>query len=109
MAHQVTLDKDKEEFVELHHIDSMGAPFRLLGPIVDPKLLMAHAVQKVCTKAKAKLQALLRMQHMFSFAEMVQQYKCHVLSALESFIPVVVIGTFATCARHVSQTHWCVC
>jgi len=59
-AHQMTFDNTK-----------------LLGLIVDPKLTMHTAVQKVIGQARGKVTALLRTIHLYNVKTIVNQYTCH--------------------------------
>ena len=81
-AHQITFDKSKEELIVIHHRFGMGDVFRLLGPMVDPKLVMRDAVRKVVRQARGKLTALHRTTHVYNMVQMINQYKCNVYPSL---------------------------
>ena len=81
---RVTFDSGKEELAVLHHLHGEGKDFRLLGPVFDTKLRMHSAVQKLLGKARPKVQALLKTRRFYSTANLVNQFKTHVLCVLES-------------------------
>ena len=81
--HRVTFDETKEHFAILHHVHGEGEPFRLLGPILDCKLTMKEAVDDIAKRARPKLYALLRSRQYYGTAELVLQFKSHILPILE--------------------------
>ena len=52
---RVEFDPGKEEFGIIHHINGVGDDFRLLGPIIDCKLSMRTAINKIVQKAHPTL------------------------------------------------------
>ena len=80
---RVTFEPSKEEFVVLDPRDGIGGPFRLLGPIIDNKLLMDAAIDKLYRKAKPKARALLRCRKYFSLFDLLCLFKSHVRSQIE--------------------------
>ena len=62
---RVRFDPAKEEFVVLCPVAGYGDTFRLLGPLIDQKLLMTECIEKLYRKAKAKARALLRCRRFF--------------------------------------------
>ena len=86
---RVVFDASKEEFAVLHHVHGEGCDFRLLGPVFDAKLQMHSAVQKVLGKARPKLYALLKTRRFYNTADLVLQYKTHLLCVLEACTPAV--------------------
>ena len=83
---RVEFDPSKESFVILHPIFGEGESFRLLGPTIDPKLIMSEEVQRIVRKTKPKLKALLRTTPVYSRKDMVLQYKTHILRLFESAV-----------------------
>ena len=67
----------------------MGDVFRLLGTMVDPKLVMKDAVRNVVRQTRGKLTALYRTTHFYNIPQMINQYKCHILPILDSVTPAV--------------------
>jgi hypothetical protein len=79
----VSFDPAKEEFVVLSPDDGFGSTFRLLGPLIDTKLLMNECIDKLYRKAKPKARALLRCRRFFSVYELLVLFKSHVRSQIE--------------------------
>ena len=86
---RVSFDSGKEELLVLHHLEGEGENFRLLGPVFDVKLQMHSAVQKAAGKARAKLHAVLKTKRYYTTADLVLQFKTHVLCLLETVTPAV--------------------
>ena len=80
---RVTFDPQKEEFAVLATQGGDARPFRLLGPIIDEKLLMHDCIDKLYRKAKAKARALLRCRRYYSIYDMLVLFKAHVRSQIE--------------------------
>ena len=57
--------------------------FRLLGPVLDEKLLMHECIDKLYRKAKQKARALLRCRRFFSIKDMLVLFTAHVRSLVE--------------------------
>jgi hypothetical protein len=85
----VAFDENKEEFAVIHHIHGEGPDFRLLGPIIDTKLLMHSAVAKLVGKIRPKLQSLLRSNRFYNTKDMVTQFKTHILCMAESCVGAI--------------------
>ena len=79
----VRFDPAKEEFVILSPEGGHGMTFRLLGPLIDPKLLMHECIEKLYRKAKAKSRALLRCRRFFGIFDLLVLFKAHVRSQVE--------------------------
>ena len=77
-------DAGKEAFAVLHRRDGFGEDFKLLGTWFDTKLAMHTAVQKLVAVCGPKLTALLRTRGFYSTAELVAQFKAHLLGVVES-------------------------
>jgi len=84
LANRVLFDLAKEAFVILHRVDNYGEPFRLLGAHFDTQLRMHEAIEKLVSKTAPKLTALLRGRRYHTMADMINQYKAHILCILES-------------------------
>ena len=80
---RVKFDPSKEEMVILHTQDVFGEVFRLLGVMVDAKLVMSTETNKLRKKARAKMRALLRTAPYNSKVDMIIQFKTHVWPILE--------------------------
>ena len=86
---RVAFDPSKEEFVVLDAHMGHGKPFRLLGPIIDTKLLMHDCVDAVYKKAKPKVRRLLRASRFFTRNELVMQCKSHIWGVVEAVTPAL--------------------
>ena len=80
---RVIFDPSKEELRILHTADALGEAFRLLGVMVDTKLLMSTETDRIRKKARAKMKALLRALPYNSTVSMINQFKAHVWPILE--------------------------
>ena len=89
VKNRVSFDASKEEFRIIPRKHSFGPPFRLLGPTIDTKLIMHAAIDKVVSKAKPKLKALLRCKPFYQISDIIRQYKTHLLPLLESITAAV--------------------
>ena len=89
VRNRVVFDESKEEFCVLDALCGHGRPFRLLGPIIDPKLRMHECVDKVYKRAKPKARRLLRVQRFYSQKDMVKQFKAHIWGLIESVTPAL--------------------
>ena len=83
VTNRVSFDPTKENFAILASQGGQAQPFRLLGPIVDEKLLMHECVDKLYRRGKAKARALLRCQRFFSRWDLMMLFKAHVRSQIE--------------------------
>ena len=82
-SNQVAFDPLKEEFAVLTASGGEAQSFRLLGPVLDEKLLMHECVEKLYRKAKPKARALLRCRRYYSMKDMLLLFKAHVRSQIE--------------------------
>ena len=78
-ANQVLFDSGKESFHILHPRSPVGDSFRLLGVTFDPALIMKTACYEIAAVAAGRIQILLRSAKFYSRADLVCQYKSHVL------------------------------
>ena len=86
-ANQVLFDANKEDFAVLHRSEGHGEDFRVLGTWFDTGLKMQTAVKKLTAVCAPKLKALLRSRSYFTTAELVLQFKSHVLGVVECRTP----------------------
>ena len=70
-----TFESANEAFVVLDPSDGVGGPFRLLAFIVDDKLRMNIAIDKLFCKKTPKARALLRCSRLFDVFEFICVYK----------------------------------
>ena len=89
VRNRVSFDSGKEEFCILDANCGHGGAFRLLGPIVDPKLRMHKCVDKIYKRIKPKARRMLRARRFFSQKELVMQYKAHIWGIVESATPAL--------------------
>ena len=82
-SNQAIFDESKEEFCIIHGNDGEGDDFRFLGTWMDTALRMESNISKIMSKARPKVQAILRCHRFYSTEELVMQYKSHVLCHLE--------------------------
>ena len=82
-SNRVAFDPLKEEFAVLAARGGDAQTFRLLGPLLDEKLLMHACIDKLYRKAKPKARALLRCRRFFSIGDMLALFKAHVRSQVE--------------------------
>ena len=95
-CNRVTFDPSKEHFCILHRADFAGDTFKLLGTLLDPKLLMEDEIRRIRKKASPKIKAILATRGYYLTDAMIQQYKAHVLCILEAS---------AAAIYHASQSH----
>ena len=82
--HRVTFDAAKEHFCILHRADCCGEAFKLLGTLVDPKLIMEDEVNRIRRKCRPKIKAILATRYVYSVKDLVRQFKAHVWCILEA-------------------------
>ena len=87
----------------LHRTQPEGEDFRMLGVLWDTKLSMQAECEEVGKRAFAKVRSLLKLRRYYSTAQLVAQYKTHVLPALEFPIPAVYHG-YKHSARQLGQS-----
>ena len=67
----------------LHGQRGVGDSFKLLGPLIDTKLIMDQEVQRIRRKTPPKVKAILRTRPCYDDVGLIGQYKAHVLPILE--------------------------
>ena len=82
-TNRVALDAGKEHIVILHPTLGEGESFKLLGCLVDCKLQMHDAVDKILAQARPKVNAILRLRQHYEIKELINQFKTHIWSILE--------------------------
>ena len=86
---RATFEKTKESFVTISYTKPKGEPFRLLGPIIDPKLKMNVAIEAIRNKAMPRLQAIIAAIGELGQKTAILLYKSQVRSVLECFTPAI--------------------
>ena len=81
---RVSFDAGKEHIVILHPIHGEGDPFKLLGCLVDCKLVMQQAVERILSQARPKIKAILRTRQFYNSKELVNQFKIHIWGLMET-------------------------
>ena len=82
-CNRVSFDAGKEHLVILHPLSGEGETFRLLGCMVDVKLIMDKAIEKILSQVKPKVQAILRTRAHYATRDLIGQFKTHIWSLLE--------------------------
>ena len=82
---RVTFDSAKEHFVTIHldRRHHRGEEFKFLGVWFEPSLSMSCAMEKLMTKLRPKVEALLHTRAYYSTADMIAQYKTHIWGLYE--------------------------
>ena len=83
-TNRVTFDGSKEHMVVIHPRLAYGDPFKLLGLLVDGKLLMRNAVDATLTKIRPRIKAMLRTRGHYSTESLIQQFKSHIWGLMEA-------------------------
>ena len=83
-SNRVSFDPGKEHMVVLHPIHGEGEAFKLLGLMVDCKLNMQDAVDKILSQAKPKITAILKIQHFYDTRQLIAQFKTHIWGIIEN-------------------------
>ena len=78
-----SFDATKEHLVIVHSIFGEGDPFRLLGCMLDTKLHMHHAIDKILAQMRPKITAILRCRSHYDVKTLVNQYKAHIWNIME--------------------------
>ena len=58
----------------MHRADCVGETFKLLGVLIDPKLLMVEEIHRINQKNSTKVKAILSTKGCYSTTGMVQQH-----------------------------------
>ena len=81
---RVAFDPSKEHQVVIHPIHGEGESFKLLGCMVDCKLLMHDAVENILSQMRPKMQAILRTKPHYSSEALLGQFRTHVWGIMET-------------------------
>ena len=82
-ANRVAFDATKEHAVIIHPLSAEGDPFKLLGLLVDCKLIMLPAVEKILSQIKPKIRAILRTKKYYDNKTLISQFKTHIWGVME--------------------------
>ena len=82
---RVAFDPSKEHVVVIHPTLGEGDPFKLLGLLVDYKLIMDAGIEKILSQARPKIRAILRTKHHYNVAELITQFKTHIWGIMEIY------------------------
>ena len=80
---RVKFDAQKEHIIIIHPIQADGDSFKLLGCLVDCKLLMDQAIEEILAQARPKIRAILRTRAYYDRQILVAQFKTHGWGILE--------------------------
>ena len=69
---RVTFGKTKENFVIIHPRLGEGDPFKIVGCLFDVKLITNSAIDKLFCTIRSKIQAKIRVSHLYTQKEMIQ-------------------------------------
>ena len=93
---RVLFDASKKEFVIIHPVFGNCPSFKYFCCQIDSKLTMDAEVNRIVTKRKLKIKAILRTQGFYGVPDLIRQFKSHVWPILE--------GTCGAIS-HASETH----
>jgi len=103
---QVTFDPAKEYFKVIHPRQGLGDSFRMLGTQVDCELTMQPCVEKILSKGRPKVRALLRLKDMYSVQSMLTQYKTHIWSVSEFHNGALILAVPSQLQRIDKMQRW---
>jgi len=83
-TNRAVFDPGKKHTRITHPQFAEGDPFKLLGLMVDCKLVMDQAIEKVLAQIRPKVKALLRTRAHYSSAQLVDQFKTQVWGIMEA-------------------------
>ena len=98
-TNRVAFDASKEEFAIIHHQHAEGHNFRLLGPLIDPKLQMGPAAEKLFRKVKPMARRILRTRGFYTVQDLMLQYKTHIWGSIEHATPALYHACSSTLSR----------
>ena len=82
-TNRVCFDGTKEAFRILHGRQTHGECFKYLGVKFDTRLLMSEEINRILSRSRPKVKAILRSQRYYSTKQLIQQFKTHVLCIQE--------------------------
>ena len=80
----MAFDPSKEHVVVIHPTLGEGDPFKLLGLLIDHKLIMDVGIEKILSQARPKIRAILRTKPHYNVAELITQFKTHIWGIMET-------------------------
>ena len=80
---RVSFDASKEHVTILHPMHGEGDPVKLLGCLLDCKLLMNHGIENILSRMRPKVRAILRLRGHYSTKDFLNQFKTHVWGLVE--------------------------
>jgi len=80
---RVEFDPSKEHLILLHPQHGHGEDFLLLGCLMDAKLTMRAAVERILSQIRPKIKALLRTKSHYDVKDMIAQFKTHIWGLME--------------------------
>ena len=83
-CHQVEFEPSKESLHVLCSKQPKGDAFKILGIKFDTKLSMYDAVVSIVAETGSRLKMIYRVRPFYSVSALINLYKCHVLSFIES-------------------------
>ena len=83
-VNRVAFDPSKEHVVVIHPTLGEGDPFKLLGLLIDHKLIMDVGIEKILSQARPKIRAILRTKPHYNVAELITQFKTHIWGIVEN-------------------------
>ena len=82
-TNRVAFDPSKEHTLIIHPIHGDGDAVKLLGCLIDAKLIMRQCVDALLSRARPKIKAILRTRRHYSVKDLIGQFKTHVWGLLE--------------------------
>ena len=81
--YRVTFEASKEHIIVIHPAHGEGDNFRLVGCLIDVKLIMEDAVCDIVRRLRPKIRAMLRTRLMHDTSQMIVQFKTHIWGIAE--------------------------
>ena len=82
-VNRVAFDPTKEHVVVIHPIYGEGDPFKSLGCLVDFKLVMDQAVEKILSRMRPKIRVIVRTKPRYNMRDLIGQFKTHIWGTME--------------------------
>ena len=80
---RVSFDPGKESIRIIHPSQGDNEEFVLLGTLFDCKLTMQPCIDSLLTRLRPKIRAIVKLKHVFSVPNLLNQYKAHIWSKSE--------------------------
>ena len=81
--YRVTFDSAKEHIAIIHPDHGEGNDFRLLGSLIDVKLLMHVTIDELLCRVRPKVKSLVRTRRLYNHKDMLRLFKTHIWNYLE--------------------------